>query len=129
MSAGNTIMSPFPKRQSCIQKRPIPSKSFGVVYHLPCLEENCQWSYVGESGRSMEERRKEHMRAVKDVDVQRSEVARHVFESHHQVDFKNMTVVDREPTWRKRIVKEALWTRKYKAFNHVKHSQSVSCFF
>ena len=34
-----------------------------VVYKIPCSE--CPWSYVGETGRCFETRKKEHVRNVK----------------------------------------------------------------
>ena len=54
----------------------------------------------------MEVRKKEHIKAVKDIAVSRSEVARHVFESDHRVDFESMQVVERESVWRRRIIKQ-----------------------
>ena len=47
------------------------------------------------------------MKSVRDVDVTHSEVARHVFESDHKVAFERMEVVDKEPIWKKRVIKEA----------------------
>ena len=111
-------------RKQLVRKRPRAAERFGVVYRLCCASEGCRWNYVGESGRTMEERRKEHARAVKDVDVARSEVAQHVHEESHQVDFNGMEVIDREPDWRKRVVKEALWTRKFSSSNRTKHTLS-----
>ena len=49
----------------------------------------------------MEVRKKEHIKAVKDIAVSRSEVARHVFGSDHRVDFESMQVVERESVWRR----------------------------
>ena len=106
------------------RKRLVPAKKFGIIYHLPCSDHDCKWSYVGESGRSSLERKKEHMKAIRDVDVARSEVARHVFESDHRVDFERMEVIDRERCWRKRIVKEALWTKRHASSYNVKFSIS-----
>ena len=56
-------------------------------------------SKVYKTGSFLQERRKEHKKAVKEVDIMRSEVARHVFESDHKADFENMVVIDREADW------------------------------
>ena len=55
------------------------------------------------------------------MDVQRSEVARHAVEAGHEVEVKDMEIVDRESNWKKRLVKEALWTRKLGGSNKVMH--------
>ena len=67
---------------------------------------------------------KEHQRAIRELDVDRSEIARHVFESDHRVDVEQVQVVDKEPQWRRRTVKEAIWTKHHGSFNKTKHSLS-----
>lgn len=106
-------------RSLLVKKRPEPSRIFGSVYSIKCM--SCPWLYVGETGRSVEERGKEHARAVRCMDVQRSEVARHVIEDGHDVDVSGVSILDKEDNWRRRIVKEALWTRRLGARNKVMH--------
>ena len=60
----------------------------------------------------MEERRKEHLRAIRDLDVQRSKVARHAIEDDHTIKIDDMKIVEKEPNWKRIIIKEALWTAK-----------------
>ncbi len=115
------LRAPTTMRNLLVRKRPEKAKAFGVVYRIPCSSSDCAWSYVGESGRTVEERVKEHQRAIRDMDVGRSEIARHVLESDHHVDVKLAKVIDREPQWRKRTIKEAIWTRRYNSFNRTKH--------
>ena len=50
-------MFPSPKHQIP------PEQRTNVVYNIPCSD--CPWSYVGETGRSFETRKKEHIRSVK----------------------------------------------------------------
>ena len=92
---------------------------FGLVYNIKCTE--CPWLYVGETGRSLEERRKEHDRAVRNMDVQRSEVARHMIEDGHRVDIGGIDMLDQESQSRRRVVKEAIWTRKLVGQNKIMH--------
>ena len=106
-------------RSLLVKKRPAPPRVLGSVYSIKCS--NCPWRYVGETGRTLQERQKEHARAIKEMDVQRSEVARHAVEDGHEVEVSGMEVIDKESSWRRRVVKEALWTRKLKASNKVMH--------
>ena len=121
----NAGVKPSSTLRSClVHKRPHRATELGVVYQLTCAEDGCDWSYVGESGRTLEERRREHRRNVQNIDVERSEVARHVHDFQHQVDFMNMSVLDRERLWKKRIIKEAIWSRKLSSSNRTKFSIS-----
>ena len=103
------------------RKRPQPAAILGSVYKIPCAEDGCSWSYIGETGRTLDERKKEHCLAVRNLDVERSEVARHVHENDHQVDLNSMHIVEREAGWKRRLVKEALWTKRLKSSNRTKH--------
>lgn len=111
-------------RNMLVKKRPEKPKTFGVVYRIPCSTPECNWSYVGESGRTVEERVKEHGKAIREIDVDRSEVAKHVHESDHTVEVSQVEVVDIEPQWKKRIVKEAIWTKHFDSCNKTKHTLS-----
>ena len=113
-------------RSLLVRKRPERAQVLGCVYRLDCS--CCPWSYVGETGRPLSERMKEHRRSWKELDVQRSEVARHSAETGHTPDFQEAHVLEREPNWRSRIVKEALWTRRLDSSNAVKHDLGSSWF-
>ena len=91
----------------------------GSIYNIECS--TCAWNYVGETGRTIEERKKEHLQAVRQMDVQRSDVARHAIEDGHDVDVKGMHLIEKEKNWKKRVIKEALWTKKLRSNNKVKH--------
>ena len=83
---------------------------------------------MGETGRPLPERMKEHRRSVKELDVQRSEVAHHAAETGHTPAFQEAHVLERESNWRRRVVKEALWTRRLDSSNAVKHDLGSSWF-
>ena len=59
------------------------------------------------------------------MDVLRSVVAEHALEKGHPIGFDRAVVLEKEPEWRKRLVKEALWTNKLGSANRVKHSLGV----
>ena len=108
-------------RSLLVKKRPEPAKILGSVYKIPCGEEGCDWMYVGETQRPLEERQKEHHRSIRNMDVLRSEVAQHAVEASHRVAVSEMEIVDKEPGWRRRIVKESLWSHRLQSQNKTKH--------
>ena len=49
-------------------KDPIPKEDkAGVVYQIPCS--NCPQTYIGQTGRTLGQRLKEHKKAVKDKNI------------------------------------------------------------
>ena len=54
-------MLPSPK------DRPSEEKQTNVVYQINCAD--CSWKYIGETGRSLQTRKKEHIRDVKKCKV------------------------------------------------------------
>ena len=60
-----------------------PERRTNVVYNIPCLD--CSWSYVGETGRSIETRKKEHIWNVKNY-KKGSNIANHAWENNHNID-------------------------------------------
>ena len=82
-------------------KDPVPElRRKGVVYAIPC--DQCPRCYVGQTGRSLEQRLGEHHRALRKGDVLASAVAEHVFTSGHQINLSKARVMDSHPhtqTW------------------------------
>ena len=75
-----------------------PEDKKGVIYEVPCAECNCV--YVGETGRSLEVRLKEHRYAVK--------TKVHADTNNHKVDGKAARVILFEELQTKRKVLESL---------------------
>ena len=66
-------------------KDPVPQEErVGVVYKIPCRD--CSQTYVGQSGRTLAMRLKEHQRAVRNGDVNASAIAKHVWNEQHHMD-------------------------------------------
>ena len=78
----------------------------GVVYEVKC--EDCDDSYIGESGRCLEVRIGEHKRHVKKGEVGRSAIAEHVMLKSHTIDWESASVIDVSKKYWQRRVKEAL---------------------
>ena len=66
-----------------------------IVYRIPC--EECTGAYVGQTGRSLGQRVKEHKRALKNFDVTSSGLSEHALGSGHCVAWTKVAVVDLHP--------------------------------
>ena len=80
-----------------------PGKQDGVVYKIPC---ECGKVYIGETGRAMQDRIKEH-----DRDIQTSAVSEHANETGHPPLWNQVKFIDRDPHRYTRRVKEAIQIR------------------
>ena len=75
-----------------------------LVYQISCSD--CGAVYIGETGRSLETRRREHIDAVKNFDLKKSALCQHVAENDHFIDWDNAKILRREPHWHKRRIPE-----------------------
>ena len=85
----------------------------GVVYEIECEEERCRKKYIGQTGRTIHERLKEHTKKSRDNTQKEqtcSAVQQHKKESHGGRDFKFKVKIKEncfgKPT--KRIITEAI---------------------
>ena len=72
-----------------------PTKQDGVVYKIPC---ECSKVYIGETGRAMQERIKEHNRDIRLARTQTSAVSEHAYETGHLPIWKEVKFIDRDLT-------------------------------
>ena len=84
------------------------TKQDSVVYKIPC---ECGKVYIGETGRAMQERIKEHNRDIRFPRTQTSAVLEHANETGHLPIWKEVKFIDRDPHWYTRRVKEAIHIR------------------
>lgn len=94
-------------RQGCLKKHQNPDLTcqVGVVYDIPL---RCGLSYVGQTGRCLNDRLLEHKRAVKD-NAQNSEIAKHVVDCNHcQPEWGDTQVLHKEKENGRRVVRETL---------------------
>ena len=78
---------------------------------------------MGETGRTLKERLVEHKRAVREW-KETSEIAVHVAETRHTMDWTGTLVVDREKEYFKRGCKESWWTSFFGSGNRTRSSLS-----
>ncbi|KAL9980357.1 hypothetical protein ACROYT_G008932 [Oculina patagonica] len=67
--------------------------------------------YIGETGRPMQDRIKEHDRDIRLARTQTSAVAEHTNNTGHYPLWNEVKFIDRDPHWYKRRVKEAIHIR------------------
>jgi hypothetical protein len=85
------------------------------VYHIPC---ECGKVYIGQTGRSIEARCKEHMRHIWLNQPEKSAVVEHSINTGHQIDFNSISVLDRASEYMDHLIKEAIQIRlNHKNFN------------
>lgn len=83
-------------------------KSAGI-YNIPC---SCGSNYIGQTGRSIELRLREHKGDCKHKRITKSAVAEHTGLTGHKMDFDNARVLARVPHYFPRIIREAIEIEK-----------------
>lgn len=86
------------------------------VYSIPC---DCGKSYIGETRRNISTRLTEHIRSVRNLDVEKSAVAEHalISESSHYLRFDKTSVLAREKFFVPRKIREAIEISRHPNFN------------
>jgi hypothetical protein len=75
-----TLQQHFPSPKHRVE----PGKQKNVIYKIPCAD--CTWSYIGETGRAYETRKKEHVRNVNSY-TDGSNIASHAGKNGQKIDF------------------------------------------
>jgi predicted GIY-YIG superfamily endonuclease len=78
------------------------------VYQIPC---ECGNVYLGETGRTIATRIKEHLRHFKLCQPEKSAVAEHSISENHAIHWEDVKVISREKKYWERITKEAIEVR------------------
>ena len=73
----------------------------GIIYHYQCPQINCPSAYIGESGRSLGNRVKEHFKA-------HSPIHHHSTTTGHPMDPEQFNIVHKEVNSHYRTIKEAM---------------------
>ena len=88
----------------------------GLVYQISCRD--CDAIYIGETGRSVKTRKREHVGAVRNFDLEKSALCQHVLEHDHEIDWENVEILNSEPhANRRRTAESFLINQKAKDFN------------
>ena len=88
----------------------------GLVYQISCHD--CDAIYIGETGRSVKTRKREHVSAVRNFDPEKSALCQHVLEHDHVIDWENVEILKSEPHANRRCTSESFSiNQKAKEFN------------
>src|SRR5690606_35254748 len=87
-------------------------KQANLVYEVPCSQ--CNVSYIGETSRRLEDRLKEHRKAVQTADVRNSVLAEHVASMGHLPDWEATKVLRKCSGYFERKWAEAVEIAKHK---------------
>jgi predicted GIY-YIG superfamily endonuclease len=80
------------------------------IYKVECL---CGKCYIGQTGGSIQCRLKEHSRAIKQYDKEKSALAEHKFEDEdHTLDLEKTVVLAKTSKYHQRLIREAIEIRK-----------------
>jgi hypothetical protein len=82
-----------------------PGLKIPGVYGIPC---ECGKTYIGQTNRTIETRRKEHMRHLRLGQPDKSAIAQHALETGHRVEFNNTCRLARTKGYMDRIIKDAI---------------------
>ena len=74
----------------------------GIIYHYKCPPINCPSAYIGESGRSLGERVKEHLKAPSPIHL-------HSTTTGHPMDPEQFSIMHKEVRNHSRTIKEAMF--------------------
>jgi predicted GIY-YIG superfamily endonuclease len=95
-------------RSSLVRTRPKrdPQQTAHCVYSIPC---ECGRRYIGETGRPMTVRIREHMHNLKQGLIEKSKLAQHAYEEGHRVNWDEARVLEIESNSRYRKYKESAY--------------------
>ena len=88
-----------------------PAKQYGLVYRIPC---ECGKVYIGETGRSVQERVKEHDRDIRLALTQTSAVSGHANMTVHHPLGNEVKFIDRDSHWYTRTLITSIGTTELK---------------
>ncbi|KAJ8937075.1 hypothetical protein NQ318_009845 [Aromia moschata] len=88
------------------KKDPVPRLLTKGVYELKYI---CGKSYIGQTGRSIQCRIKEHQRHTRLGNIDKSAIAEYVHTNeNHKIDYENIRVLDKTTRFYPRIIRESL---------------------
>jgi len=81
-----------------------------VVYKISCFDYDV--SYIGQTKRKIKTRIKEYKANIKKSKGLRTVVSEHQLENGHELDWKNISLLDLESCFQKRLMSEMIFIKK-----------------
>ena len=85
----------------------VKSEKSGLVYEIPCRD--CDAVHIGETGRSIKTRKREHFDAVKRMDVKKSALCQNIVDFDHFIAWDETKVLKMEAIYSKRRTVESFF--------------------
>ena len=82
-----------------------PKKKAVVVYQIPCG--TCGRAYIGQTGRTLNQRLKEQNRALTSGNLAESAIGEHAMEEMYVIEWKEAQLVDSHPHYTQQCTLEA----------------------
>ena len=96
-----------------------------LVYQISCRD--CNAVYVGESGRSVRTRKREHADTVKTFSTKKSALCQHVMDFDHGINWDNVKILKSEThAYRRRIAESFLINQKACSCNVIKRNDGAN---
>ena len=97
----------------------------GMVYQISCRY--CNAVYVGEAGRSVRARKREHADAVETFNTKKSALSQHVMDFDHRIDWDNVKILKSEShAYRRRVAKSFLINQKACSCNAINRNDGAN---
>ncbi|EZA56075.1 hypothetical protein X777_03920 [Ooceraea biroi] len=96
-----------------VHKDKLPRSSCSeVVYKVSCND--CEASYVGQTGRQVHTRIAEHRNNFKKTSTELSVLSEHRLQFNHDFDWENIKILDHESFLNKRLISEMIFIKRQK---------------
>jgi len=105
-----------------------PMHESGVIYKIDCS--NCDASYVGQTKRQLRTRIKEHKSDIYKKSGPPSVISLHRLDFQHEFNWDNIKILDREPSFYKRLIAEMIHIKKqsHSTNNRTRNSSRILTF-
>ncbi|KAL6418881.1 hypothetical protein ACFW04_011716 [Cataglyphis niger] len=86
------------------------ASSSNIIYKINC--DNCDASYVGQTGRQLQTRIKEHRNHIRRNTSSHSIIIDHRLQHNHEFKWNDVKILDTEPIYNKRLISEMLFIKR-----------------
>ena len=97
----------------------------GLVYQISCRD--CNAVFVGETGRSVGTRKREHVDAIKTFNIKKSALSQHGMDFDHRIDWDNVKILKLEShAYRRRVAESLLINQKARSLNVINRNDGTN---